>query len=393
MSDHLVHEAFGPPLSPLEAASSVALGVIALLMAGVVPTFLGGLADEGRLSDWGIGICASLEGVTMAVCTALAGILIKPRNLRRIGAVAILALVAADLLTLWASGPGVFAIRFLAGVPEGVLLWLAVNMIARSEVPERWSAVFFTAFVGGQLVLALAAWAYVMPRWGANGGFAAMALCSLPGLFFAFRAPDSFAPLPQPEGESGSPPLRGWVALLGTLFIAGAAPAVGTFLQPLAHQAGLNADVARAAVWIGLVAQMAGGATATVLAGKVRYITVFLVTGLALLVAWAVFDIPAPAWAFIAANSLAGYAATILGPFLVPMTIEADPSRRAAVLSAGTQVLAGALAPFAAAWLVMGGNARGSLVVGVIILFAGLAVIGGLHVFAVRQRAASFAKG
>ncbi|HTQ13161.1 MAG TPA: hypothetical protein VMH86_04735 [Rhizomicrobium sp.] len=384
--DHAVHEAFGPPLSPLEAASSIALGAVALLMAGVVAEMLGQLADEGRLGAQSIGFVASLEGITMAVSTGLAGILIKPRNLRWIGAVAAAVLVATDLASMWTSGAGVYAVRFLAGIPEGILLWLTVNMIARTEVPERWSAVFFTAFVGAQLVLALACWAYVMPRWGANGGLAALAACSLPALYFAFRAPDSFAPLPKPEGETGSPPIRGWVALLATLFLAGAAPAVGTFLQPLAHQSGLSADVAREAVWVSLVAQVAGGVTATALAGRIHYLTVFIFTGLGLLACWAVIDFVIPAWAFVSANALGGYAAVALGPFLVPMTIEADPSRRAAVLSASTQVLAGSLAPFAAGLSVRQGNAHGSLLVGVAFLFAGLLVVAGLHFHAVRLR-------
>jgi hypothetical protein len=383
----VVTEAFGPPLSPLEAASAIALGAIALLMAGVLAEMLGQLADEGRLGAQSIGFIAGLEGFTMAVVTGIAGILIKPKNLRWIGAISALVLVAADFATLATSGASVYAIRFLAGIPEGILLWLTVNMIARSEVPERWSAMFFTAFVGAQLVLALACWAYVMPHWGANGGFAALAICSIPAIAFAFFAPDSYAPLPQPEGESGAPPLRGWVALLATLFLAGTAPAVGTFLQPLAHQAGLSADVAREALWVSLVGQVLGGVTATALAGRVHYFTMFVLTGIGLLLSWAVFDFNAPAWAFIAANTFAGYCAVVLGPFLVPMTIEADPSRRAAVLSAGTQVLAGAATPFAAAWFVMNGGARGSLAVGIVILIAGLAVVGTLHAFALRKRA------
>jgi len=388
MSDHTVHEAFGPPLSPLEAASAIALGSIALLMAGVLAEMLGQLADEGRLSAQSIGFVACLEGLTMAGATAIAGILIKPKNLRWIGAIAALVLVAADFGTLAASGMGVYVVRFLAGIPEGILLWLTVSMIARSEVPERWSAVFFTAFVGAQLLLALVCWAYVMPHWGADGGFAALAICSIPAIAIAFFAPDSYAPLPQPEGESGAPPLRGWIALLGTLFLAGAAPAVGTFLQPLAHQAGLSADVARAALWVSLVGQVLGGLTATALAGRVHYFVMFILTGMGLLLSWAVFDFSAPAWAFVAANTFAGYCAVALGPFLVPMTIEADPSRRAAVLSAGTQVLAGALAPFAAALLVSDRNAHGSLAIGVATLFAGLAVIGWLHAMALREHAA-----
>jgi len=70
------------------------------------------------------------------------------------------------------------------------------------------------------------------------------------------------------------------------------------------------------------------------------------------------------------------------------MTIEADPSRRAAVLSASTQVLAGALAPFGAAMLVRGNDVHGVLFFGSGILLAGLAIFGLLHAFRLRHATA-----
>jgi hypothetical protein len=384
-SEHAIPEAIGPALSPSEAVGAIGLGVVSLIFAGVIPVLLGGMADEGRISFADIGYCAGLEGLSMGITTALAGILLNSRRLKWLGAIASAALSLLDLATTQTSGGGVFAARIAAGVPEGLLLWLTVSMIARSEVPERWAGVFFTALVSGQLALALALWAFVMNWWGANGGFVAMGLTALPGIALAFLAPDSYAPLPKPEGESGSPPLRGWVALLGTLFFAGAAAAVGTFLQPLAHQAGLNADVARTALWVSLVAQVAGGATATALGGRVHYMGVFVFTTISFLVAFAVFGFSVPAWAFVAANTLAGFVTILLGPFLVPMTIEADPSRRAAVLSASTQVLAGSLAPFCAAMLVRGTDVHNVLFFGSAILLIGLAIFGLLHAFRIRH--------
>jgi len=387
-SDHAIHEAIGPSLSPREAAGAIGLGVVSLVFAGVIPVLLGGMADEGRISFADIGYCAGLEGLSMGITTALAGILLKSRRLKWLGAIACAALFLFDLATTQTSGGGVFAARIAAGIPEGLLLWLTVSMIARSEVPERWAGVFFTALVAGQLALALALWAFVMNWWGANGGFVALGLTALPGIALAFLAPDSYAPLPKPEGESGSPPLRGWIALLGTLFFAGAAGAVGTFLQPLAHQAGLSADVARTALWVSLVAQVAGGATATALGGRVHYMSVFVFTTISFLTAFCVFGFTVPAWAFVAANTLAGFVTILLGPFLVPMTIEADPSRRAAVLSASTQVLAGALAPFGAAMLVRGSDVHGVLFFGSGILLIGLAIFGLLHMFRLRHATA-----
>jgi predicted MFS family arabinose efflux permease len=384
--DHLVQEAFGPPLAPREAAGAIGLGVVSLLLAGVLPAILGALNAEGRIGASGIGTCAMVEALAVAFAAALAGILIPPKRLHWIGALASAALVAANLATLHASGTSVYVIRACAGIPEGVLLWLMVSMVARTELPERWSAVFFTALVTSQLVLALLG-TYVMSRWGADGGFAMLAVASTPGIVFAFLAPDRYAPLPKPEGASGFPPLRGMVALVATLVFACANGAVAIYLQPLAHQAGLSANVARIALSASLAAQIAGGSAATVLAGRVQYFTVFVFTTVCFLAAWVLFGLSIPAWLFIAANALSGFAAVLMGPFLVPMTIEADPSRRAALQSASAQVLAGAAGPACAIFAVGEKDVRGVLLLGACLLLAGLAIIAGLHFSARRERA------
>ena len=54
-------------------------------------------------------------------------------------------------------------------------------------------------------------------------------------------------------------------------------------------------------------------------------------------------DMPQPGWLFIAANAFAGLTSLFLAPFLVPFTIEADPSRRAALQSGAAQSWAGRL--------------------------------------------------
>ena len=67
------------------------------------------------------------------------------------------------------------------------------------------------------------------------------------------------------------------------------------------------------------------------------------------------------------------------------MTIEADPSRRAAVLSGSAQVLAGALGPFAASRVVADDDVHGAITIGTVSLFIGLALIAILHFTSTRN--------
>lgn len=377
--DHLVHEAVGPPITGVQAAASIGVGINSLMFAGVLPILLGALADEHRLSASGIGLTAMTEALAMGVATAAMGLIPRPERLRLIAVVASLAVAALNLAATRTGGVMLIALRGATGACEGVLLWITVSMIARTVTPERWAGAFFTAQTLAQLLLAMALAAAFVPLYGANGVFGALAVLAVFGVVPALLSPPRFAPLPARAEGSELPPARGWVALGATLIFVSAGAAVGVYIQPLAHQAGLGGGVARSAVWIALAAQVVGGALATSLAGRVRYFTVFIITSIVDLAAWAAFSQPLNAWMFIAANASAGLVGLFLGPFLVPMTIDADPSRRAAMQSGAAQLLGGALGPLLASQVVGERDVHGVLWLAAGLLAAGFAGVAWLR--------------
>jgi len=391
--DHLVHDSVGPAITGVEAGATIGVGMNSLLMIGVMPVILGALADEHRLSAAGIGQAAMLELLGMGVATALAGALLRLNHLKWIGVVASIALAIIDLATTQASGLEVLALRTAAGEVEGVLLWITVGMIVRTVTPERWAGVFFTAQTLAQLLLAIILAAWVMPRFGANGGFAALAIASVMGVVPALASPSRLAPLPVAPGEGGAPPPRGWIALVATVIYVAAGGAVGVYLEPLAHQAGLGAGVAQTALWTSLAAQVAGGAAATAMAGRVRYFTVFIISSAIYLGVWCAFSLREPGWLFISVNALAGLGGLFLAPFQVPMMIDADPSRRAAMQSGAAQLIGGALGPLLASRVVSDADAHGVLWLGCALLLAGLAIIAWLRFTTRPSPRSSFASG
>ncbi len=377
--DHLVHEAVGPSITGLQAAATIGVGINSLMIAGVLPTLLGALADEHRLNASGIGLTAMAEALAMGLSTAAMGLIRRPERLRLIGVVASLAVAALNLIAMRASGLMVIALRGATGASEGVLLWITVSMIARTVTPERWAGVFFTTQTLAQLLLAIALAMVFVPLYGANGVFGALAALAILGVIPALLSPTRFAPLPVRAEESELPPPRGWVALGASLIFVSAGAAVGVYVQPLAHEAGLGGGVARTAVWIALAAQVVGGALATALAGRVRYFTVFIITAIVDLAVWAAFSQPLNAWMFIGANAAGGLVGLFLGPFLVPMTIDADPSRRAAMQSGAAQLLGGAFGPLLASQVVGERDVRGVLWLAVGLLAVGLSTVAWLR--------------
>ena len=377
--DDVVDEVAGPPFTPREAAAAIALGVLALLISGLMGLLLAALVEERRLSASGIGLTAMLEALSTGLVTGAAGIVLKPVRLRAVAIAAAAVLVVLDLATVQASGSGVLLVRALAGLPEGVLLWISIGFISRTATPERWAAVLFTGMGLSQLVVATGLSALVLPRFGANGGYVTVAVAAALAIPVALFLPRSLGASAAGGETSGAPPLRGWVALIGTLFMAAALTAVAVYVIPLARQAGLSVTVGRTAVSVALACQMAGGVVATAIAGRVRYITVFWVCAAVFAATWGVYAMHAPAWLFVAMTGLSGLAAFVAGPFLVPMTVEADPTRRAAMQSGAVQLLAGAFGPLLAAVLVNDRNVHGVLILGVVLQGLGLAVATTLH--------------
>lgn len=373
--DHLVHEAVGPSITGLQAAATIGVGINSLMFAGILPILLGALADEHRLSASGIGLTAMTELFAMGLATAAMGLIRRPERLRLIGVAASLAVAALNLAATGAGGGSLIALRGATGASEGVLLWITVSMIARTVTPERWAGAFFTTQTLAQLLLAIALALVLVPACGANGVFAALAVLAIVGVIPALLSPTRFMPLPVRRGESEAPPPRGWIALAAMLVFVSGAAAVGVYVQPLAHEAGLSAGVARTAIWVALAAQVAGGALATGLAGRLGYFTVFIITSVVDLAVWALFSQPLAAWLFIAANASGGLVSLFLGPFLVPMTIDADPSRRTAMQSGAAQLLGAALGPLLASQVVGDRDVRGVLWLAVGLLAAGLSAV------------------
>jgi hypothetical protein len=369
-----------------QSAAVMFVGIVGVMIAGLQPQLLGALEQEGRLQAVQLGQAATAELLTMGLAAGFSGALLKPRRLRLIGLLAGLALAVVDLLTARLSGEAIIVARAVAGVPSGVMMWITLCLIARAPRPERWSGAYLTLQTLAQFLLATLLSAFVIGRAGANGGWLALAGVSATAGLVALAAPAQLGPLPRPEGGSGLPPARGFVALTACFLFLAFIVGVWVYAEPLSKQAGHPPSVVGAAVSLSLAFQVAGGAAATVLASRLRWFPTLLVCtvlDLALLAAFA--TLPGPTM-FLAASAAFGFIWLFLMPFLVPMTIEADPSRRAAVLLGGAQLLGGSLGPLMASLVVTDADARGALAFGAGCLVAGFALVAGLHLRPARGR-------
>jgi len=375
----------GPPPSLAQRLAVLWIGVVGVLFPGVGPLLLGGLEAAGRLSAMEIGLAGMAELAAMGVGAALLGPAFGANRLRPAAIACGCFLAALNLASTQVDGGLLVLVRALAGLPAGALIWVVTGMIVRSPRPDRWSGIYLTVQTLIQLAVVATLSALVIDRFGPDGGFVVLTGLAVSAVAAGFLAPRAWTALPQSDDappnalKGGLPSPRGWVALLAVFCFQAFILALWIYAEPLSRQAGHAPKVAGLAFSISLAAQVAGGSAATALAGRVSWFVSLAVGVIAAAACLLVFAALPPAPAFLAASGLFGFAWLFASPFLTPLAIEADPSRRAALLGPGASLLGCATGPLLAALIVGAHDVRPAVWLAGGLALVTLALIAGLH--------------
>lgn len=359
-------EWIGARPSGLQISIVMFVGIVGILIPGVQPIVLATLLAEKHIDLAQMGHAASVELLTMGLGASLAAALIQPRHLRAICLVTALVMAAANWVTASASGETVTLLRAVTGATGGILIWVTSCMIARSSSPDRWAGIYLTVQTLIQFLVAEAMGDWAQPRWGAQGEFGLLAAASVAAAAAALLLPNSFAPLPKPAHAAGGgiPPPLGFLGLAVNFLVMMFIVSIWVYYDPIAQQAGLGTEVSAQAVSLSLICQVLGGFAATVLAGRVRWYPALVACAAVDLVMVYVLGSQPTRMLFLVDAAIFGFIWLFILPFMVPMVIEADPSRRAAVITSGVGLLGGSLGPTVAALLISPENIVGALWLG-----------------------------
>ena len=370
----------GDPPSLNQRLAVFWIGVVGVLFPGVGPLLLGGMEASGRLTAAQIGQAGMAELVAMGVGAAVIGPLFGERRLRLAAVSCGLLLAALDLVTTRMSGDLLTLVRALAGLPAGAMIWLITGMIVRAPRPERWAGLYLTIQTLVQLGVVAGIGAFVVGPFGPDGGFVVLAVLTGSAALAGLAVPFAYAPLVEAADKpKGLPSPRGWIALAAVLCFQAFILAVWIYAEPLSRQAGHPPSVASAAFAVSLAAQVVGGAAATALAGRLSWFWSLTVAVLVAIGALLVMVSLPPASVFLAASGLFGFVWLFASPFLTPLAIEADPSRRAALLGPGASLLGCGAGPLLASFVVTGTDMRPAVWLGVGLAILTLVIVGGLH--------------
>ena len=368
-----------PSRWPASAICGVMIvGIVGVLIAGLQPQLLGALAREGRLSDAQLGLTATIELLAMGLAAGATGLLVKPARLRMITLAATIILVLADWATPSLAGGGIMLARIVAGLASGVLIWITIGLIARTAMPERWAGIYLMTQTLAQFGVATIL-ASIIPAFGAHGGFLALgaiSLITLPCLPFLPRA---YPPLERGEETTPLPPPAGLAALVSVLIYLAFVVGLWVYLEPLAVQGGVDSGAVALAVPIGLGAQVAGALLATLIVGRVRALWVVLAVAALNIALLAIFGSGPTAPVFLAATGLFGFLWMFIMPFQLELVITADPTRRAATLIGGAQLIGSSLGPLFASLLVGEKQVGNVLWMGVACILASASIVVGLQ--------------
>jgi hypothetical protein len=364
--DGHVTQWIGPKPSRIGTVAVLTIGTMGMMVCGVQPVLLGSLVMDHRLSTAALGWATAAEFMTLALGIWLAATFWKPTHLRARVVLAALLALSADCLMRGEHGTGILINRSLAGVPEGVLVWVTVCMITRSPTPARLAAIFLALQNLSQLFFAATVPATLMHWYGTDSGFLALGATAALALVAAPFAPTAFVALPvaptNHAGRAGYTPAS--IACLVCVFLVSAS-SVGLFayLEPLGAQAHLDPVTIGYAVSTVLAASTLGSLLAATAAGRLSYYTVFVVwmliqTAVLLVLA----AMPGAPW-FLVATTLFGFFWLFFFPFQVSMSIEADPTRQIAVVLPGAQLLGAGSGPLLISFFVTDTDARGALLV------------------------------
>jgi MFS transporter, DHA1 family, inner membrane transport protein len=354
------------------------IGVVALLIAGLQPVVLGGLATAGRLSASGIGLAATAELLALGVACGVAAAALPPTNLRAKLAIACVGHGLCNLASLWVADGALIGLRGATGLFAGVMLWSTIGMIARSARPERQAGIFVTAQTLAQLALAALLPRAVMASWGVDGALVALAAISLTAAAAAFAGPRELPPLPKAEaGDRGLSALA-WAGLAAAFLYMAFIVAIWVYLEPLAATAGLDPSQAHDAVAAALAMQVVGGLAATLAGERLKAGHVLIGAGVVNLGLVTALAADPTGQLFIGLVAVFGFLWLFVLPFYTVLLIAIDPSRRGAMQLGAAQLLGSSAGPLAASVLVGDADVGGAMKLAAGCLVAALALIVGV---------------
>ena len=336
------------PFSRVQTISLLMIGLVSGCVPALQPLLLGGLLAEGRISGPQIGHAATVEGLGMALATGIASLFFMTSALRRTALIAILGCTCANIATLLSTPLGIIAARGLSGACNGILLWLIIGMINRTQTPARLFAIYITAQATTAFLLSATFATLALPASGVIGCYGMLALLNLLLLPLLRRIPKAYAPLTigRDSATMRLPPFRGRVGLLAITLNQAGVMVVWIYLLPIGLQSGQPPAAINAIVSAAIFVRIGAGILAMVFAPQVNGPLAILCSALASIAALTLLQLSSSNTLWLLATIIFAFSWMFAQPFHIALLNRLDPSNRSAMLVSTAELLGIAAGPF-----------------------------------------------
>ena len=350
----------------------VLLAASAGSMPSLQPLIVGSLLDAGHVSLHQLGHVAAIEALSMAAAVLLAPSLPLLRDFGRTAAMALLVMIAANVATGFSHGGAVIACRAVAGLGEGLLLWIFVGAITREPDPGRIFAVYVTVLAAWGFLLSSLISHWLAPALGPRGPYLAFAAINIALLPFCRLVPAPAPPSPSPsppDGPRGALPPAGLVGLGGVaLFLCGIM-AFWSYAVPLIRETTSTGLAMETVVPFVIGVHILGGLVAA-LTSRFPPVLACTLGPLALTLCMAAVVLVDSLAVQYLALLLFSFLWMFVPPFQLPLLLAIDPTARAAASIAGGHLIGLAAGPFLASLAVTRASVQGVLIVAAACLIA-----------------------
>ena len=342
--------------------AALALGAVALLIPGVQPILLGDLVSRGEITLQGVGWVATSELFGLGLGVILGNLFLPATHARVVALYTTLLVALVDVATGRMQGDLAFTtVRALAGIGEGVLLWVTTCLIVRSAAPDRLANVFLVVQTVAQAGVAAIMAVFILSMGGWVAGFNTLALLHGLSLLLMPSLRQGFEPL---RSETGSAlPAFSAVSVVSLLVAFAQMASIGAiwaYLDPLGRAAGLTPKSVQILVATVLAAQLAGGGFAALVLRRFPTVTMLTLSLLLQTLFAALLASSATAGpALFAGLSIAiGFLWLFSMPLHVRLAFHADPLGRVAMLIPAMQLLGVAFGPTFTSFYVVDDDVR-----------------------------------
>jgi DHA1 family inner membrane transport protein len=337
------------------------VGTVALIILGVQPVLLGALTQAHRLTESQLGPLATVEVLTLALGSAIGPRFVRSGAMWQKTAVLSLLLAVANMgIYVVHSVLMLDLLRGTAGLIEGLMLGATIVITTLGRHPDRLNAVFLAVSTLPQALMAYLLPVWIVPEYGANGGFAVLAGLSLLSAVSAVYLTNNRCAQELEESPASVWTVQIIFVLAAVVLQNAAIGGAWDYMQLLAEQHHFAAQIVGFALSGSLLSQVAGALAVAALGWRIPFRAALIIGSLcqaAVIVLLAVTNTPL---FYIGLALMFGLFWLALYPFQVCMLIDLDKTRSAALMLTAIMLAGLSIGPALSALAVHGPDVTGA---------------------------------